>query len=55
MKLTGWKKQCVIVSVICIIAGMLIGGIGYGLTGFSADEYLNHDRSPWYWTIYFGK
>lgn len=54
MKFRGWKKRCLIASLICIIAGGIISGIGYGCTGFSPEAYVNQEGNPWYRTLYFG-
>lgn len=49
MKLNAWKTNVLKLSLLCLLVGLVIGVIGYALTGFSLDAYVRPEGYPWYW------
>lgn len=53
MKIMKFKKKCIILSLILILAGAFISTVGYGIEGFNYNT-LKEDltKDSWYQTIH---
>ncbi|MDL2301857.1 hypothetical protein LJC58_05835 [Lachnospiraceae bacterium OttesenSCG-928-D06] len=52
MKIKNFKKTCIKMSVVLLVLGMLIAGVGGAMTGFSTDRYeVASGEGRWYQTI----
>lgn len=51
MKIINTKKNCLKVSFILILTGVIISFIGFGMAGFDKNAYKTVGESHWYRTI----
>lgn len=46
------RKFFVEIALVFIILGILIGGLGFALSGFSPQAYDDNGNAPWYQTFH---